>query len=965
MPQKKKLILIDGHALAYRAFHALPEDMRTSQGELTNAVYGFTSMLLNVLREEQPTHIAVTFDKGLSFRHDAYPEYKAHRTKMPEEMRSQMERVRQVVETLDIPIFEQEGYEADDLLGTLARQAEEQGVDILIVTGDMDLLQLVDEHTRVLASRWRFSDTVTYDLEGVKRRYGLTPAQLVDFKALVGDKSDNIPGVPGVGEKTAVKLLQQYGSLEAIYEHLDEIPTRFRNRLETGRDLAFLSRRLVTIVRDAPVRLDLDSCRVRPFDRERVMDLFRELEFRSLVERLPKPERPQPAGVPHQLSLFGEAPTAAPAATHSANYQIVANEAALRRLVTRLESSPALTLDTETTHTDPRRAELVGIALTDAPERGYYIPIAAPPGDPQLPLETVLDALVPLLDDAGRPKYGHNLKYDLTVLQRAGARLKGLAFDTMVAEWLINPASKNLGLKNLAWARLKQQMTPITDLIGKGKEQITMRQVPVAQVAPYACADVDITHRLVTLLEAELKEKHLWPLFTQVEMPLMPVLAAMEMAGVRLDVALLKRMSDELAGRLSELEARIQEMVGYSFNVNSTQQLSDALFKTLGLPTQGLRRTQSGHFSTAAGVLERLRGKHPVIDLILEQRELAKLKSTYVDALPALVNPRTGRLHTSYNQTGTVTGRLSSSAPNLQNIPIRTVLGRQVRRAFIADPGWKLVSADYSQVELRVMAHVSGDEGLLGAFARGEDIHASTAAAILGVSLEEVTPEMRRLAKTVNFGLSYGQTAYGLAQATGLTQAEAEDFIKTYFERFPKVREYIDRTKALATRQGYVETLLGRRRYFPELQPGSRAPHSVRQAAERMAINAPIQGTAADIIKIAMIRLHRALQERGLRARMILQVHDELVVEAPDGEVPTVAPLMRKIMENAFKLKAPLRADLKVGQNWEEMEPVSNDQARVHPQRRIPLQPHRPGALSCLAHLVPYLSVAWMSASTL
>ena len=922
MSHNKKLVLIDGHALAYRAFHALPEDMKTSQGELTNAVYGFTSMLLNVLRDERPTHIAVTFDKGRTFRHEIYPDYKAHRTKMPDEMRSQMERIRQVVEALGIPIFEQEGYEADDLLGALARQAEEQGVDTLIVTGDMDLLQLVDEHTRVLTSRWRFSDTVTYDLEGVQRRYGLTPAQLVDFKALVGDKSDNIPGVPGVGEKTAAKLLQQYGSLEGIYEHLSEVPTRFRKKLEAGRDLAFLSRRLATIVRDAPVQLDLDTCRVRPFDRERVMDLFRELEFRSLVERLPKPECTRPTGVPHQLSLFSEASAAASAAAPTADYQIVADEEALRQLVARLKEASVLTLDTETTHTDPMQAELVGVALTDAPRRGYYIPIAAPPGDAQLPPEVVLEALAPLLGDPARPKYGHNLKYDLTVLQRAEAEIEGLAFDTMIAEWLINPASKNLGLKNLAWTRLKQQMTPIADLIGKGKEQITMRQVPVAQVAPYACADVDMTHRLVAVLEAELKEKHLWPLFTEVEMPLVPVLAAMEMAGVRLDVALLEQMSRELAARLGELEARIQEMVGYAFNVNSTQQLSDALFRTLRLPTQGLRRTKSGHFSTAAGVLERLRGKHPVIDLILEQRELAKLKSTYVDALPRLVNPRTGRLHTSYNQTGTVTGRLSSSNPNLQNIPIRTELGREVRRAFIADPGWKLVSADYSQVELRIMAHISGDEGLLGAFARGEDIHASTAAAILGVPLDGVTPEMRRLAKTVNFGLSYGQTAYGLAQTTGLTQAEAEDFIKTYFERFPKVREYIDRTKALATRQGYVETLLGRRRYFPELRPGSRATHNVRQAAERMAINAPIQGTAADIIKIAMIRLHRALRERGLRARMILQVHDELVVEAPEEEVATVAPLMREIMESAFELKAPLKADLKVGRNWEEMEPL-------------------------------------------
>jgi len=925
MTRPYKLILIDGHALTYRAFHALPEDMHTSQGEPTNAVYGFTSMLLNVLRDERPTHIAVAFDKGRTFRHDAYPEYKAHRAKMPEEMHSQMERVRQVVEALDIPIYELEGYEADDLLGTLARQAGEQGVDTLIVTGDMDILQLVDEHTKVLTSRWRFSDTVVYDLKGVQERYKLLPSQLVDFKALVGDKSDNIPGVAGVGEKTAVELLQQYGSLEAIYEHLDSVPPRYRAKLLEGKESAFLSRRLATIVRDAPVRLDLDACRVRPVERQKVLPLFRELEFRSLIERLPElaseGERPSAPGIPLQLTLFGEQAGAVPATpAPGTDYQVIADIQALHQLIARLREAPALTLDVETTATDPMRARPVGIALTDGPGRGYYVPMSTPPGEPCLDCSTVLEALSPLLEDPDLPKYGHNIKYDFIVLAQAGIELRGLAFDTMVAEWLTNPASTNLGLKNLAWARLKQEMTSITALIGTGKEQLTMDQVPVAQVAPYACADVDMTHRLVPILKAELEEKKLWSVFVEVEMPLIPALAAMEMAGVQLDVPFLQHMSRELAARLKELDARIQELVGYPFNVNSPQQLSEALFKTLGLPAQGSRRTRSGHYSTAAEVLERLRGAHPVIDLILEQRELARLKSTYVDALPQLVNPRTGRVHTSYNQTGTVTGRLSSSEPNLQNIPIRTELGRQVRRAFVAGPGRKLIAADYSQVELRVMAHISGDEGLLGAFARGEDIHASTAAAILSVPLDAVTPEMRRLAKAVNFGLSYGQTAYGLAQATGLSQSQAEEFIRTYFERFPRVREYIENTKALARRQGYVETLLGRRRYFPELQPGSKAPYNVRQSAERMAINAPIQGTAADIINIATIRLHSALRERGMQARMILQVHDELVVEALDEEVMAVATLMRDIMEHAFELRAPLKADLKVGQNWDEME---------------------------------------------
>jgi DNA polymerase-1 len=834
-------------------------------------------------------------------------------------MRVQMDRIRQIVETMSIPIFEQEGYEADDLLGTLARQAGERGIDTLIVTGDSDILQLADAHTRVLTSRWRFSDTVIYDEEGVQQKYGLAPSQLADYKGMMGDKSDNIPGVRGVGEKTATKLLQQYDTLEGIYEHLEEVQSRFRSKLEAQRDKAFLSRRLGTIKCDAPVELDLDACRVRSFDREPVMNLFQELEFRSLYERMLESEPSRPAGVPHQLSLFGEEPAETPEEAPLANYQIVADAEALHQLVADLEKAQALTLDTETTSTDPMQAELVGIALTDVAERGWYIPVKGPPDDPQLPQEVVLEALAPLLQNAELPKYGHNIKYDVAVMARAGAPVAGLAFDTMVAEWLANPASKNLGLKNLAWARLKQRMTPITDLIGTGKDQLTMEQVPVTQAAPYACADVDMTHRLIDALKPEMEEKKLWSLFTDVEMPLIPVLTAMEMAGMRLDAAFLEKMSEGLTGQLGELERGIQELVGYAFNVNSTQQLSDALFKTLELPTQGVRRTKTGHYSTAAGILERLRDQHPVIDLILDYRELSKLKSTYVDALPQMVNPHTGRIHTSYNQTGTVTGRISSSDPNLQNIPIRTELGRQVRRAFVAEPGWQLIGADYSQVELRVMAHISGDEGLLEAFARGEDIHATTAAAIMNVPLSDVTPDMRRVAKAVNFGLSFGQTAYGLAKATGLTMAEAEDFIQAYFERFPQVREYIDLTKASATRQGYVETLLGRRRYFPELLPGSKAPHNTRQAAERMAINAPIQGTAADIIKIAMVDLHKALHEQDLRARMILQIHDELVIEAPDDESETVKTLMRQVMESAFELDAPLKVDLEAGQNWEEI----------------------------------------------
>jgi DNA polymerase-1 len=916
-------VLIDGHALAYRAYYALPPSLTTSKGELTNAVFGFTSMLLNVLRDEKPDYIAVAFDVGKTFRHEEYKEYKAHRAKMPDELRTQMARIQEIVRALGIPIIEAEGYEADDVLGTLAQKAEKEGLETLIVTGDTDTFQLIDRHTRVLTSRRSFSDTVVYDQRGIEKRYGLQPQQLIDYKALVGDSSDNIPGVRGVGKKTATRLLQRYGSVEEIYAHLDEVKSsRFRNALEKGSESAFLSKFLAAIVTDVPIKLDLEACRAAEFDRDKVMELFRELEFRALVDRLPSEpgtERARRAS-PQQLTMFGEAEEEkAP----PANYQIVADEEALEKLVAQLSSAAVITLDVETTSTDAMMADLVGIALTDREEEGYYIPVGHKLGaEEQLPLEYVLEKVRPVLEDESIAKYAHNGKYDLTVLVRHGVQVEGLSFDTMIAEWLVDPASRNLGLKNLAWARLGVEMTPIADLIGTGKGQITMAQVPIGQAARYACADVDMTHRLVKVLEPELREKQLWSLFTEVEMPLVPVLAEMEMEGVKLDVGYLEQMSDQLHEQLSDLERQIHDLVGHSFNVNSTQQLSDALFIQLGLPTQGVQKTKTGHYSTAASVLEKLEGEHPVIKLILEYRELAKLRSTYVDALPQLVNERTGRVHTSYNQTGTVTGRISSSDPNLQNIPIRTELGRQVRRAFVAEEGSVLLAADYSQVELRVLAHISQDPAMLDAFASGEDIHASTAAFLFDVPLGEVDREMRRVAKSINFGISYGMSGYGMAWRTGLSREEADRFIENYFAKYSQVKVYLDETKRQARELGYVETLLGRRRYFPELRSDSKAHGRVKRAAERMAINAPIQGSAADIIKIAMIRLHRALKERGLKSGMTLQVHDELVLEVPEDELEIVAPLVKSIMEDAFQLDAPLTVDMKVGKNWLEMEPV-------------------------------------------
>ena len=942
------LVLIDGHSLAFRAFHALPLDMAAPTGELTNAVFGFTSMLLNVLRDQRPEYVAVAFDVGRTFRHDMYAAYKGHRERMPDELRSQVERIKQVVETLNIPIFTAEGFEADDVLATLARQAEAQGVDALIVTGDRDILQMVDEHISVLTSGRKFSDTIIYDPAAVLEKYGLRPDQLVDLKALLGDKSDNIPGVKGIGEKGATDLLQKYGSLDAVYAHLDEIkPDRLKNALTDGKADAALSEKLGRIITDVPVQLDLAACRTHDYDRAQAVALFQELAFRSLAERLPGVDRERETrrhgntetggtvqgAEDEQLALF---PSGAPVAqsTNLPVYRstdsslLITTAPALIELAEKLAAAAVIAFDTETTGTDPQAAELVGLAVAwkeqTSKVSSAYIPVQHF-DVANLPWETVRAALQPIFADPQTAKVAHNASYDLGMLARYGLNVAGDLVDTMVAEWLIDPGSRGLGLKDLAWTRLNVEMTPISALIGAGKNQITMAKVPAETAGAYAGADAAMTLRLAEILLPELEQKGLTSLFRDVEMPLVPVLVAMEAAGVKVDVPLLRQMSVDLTRRLRELEKEIQQIAGYAFNVNSTQQLADVLFGKLGLPTEGLKKTQAGSYSTAADVLEGLRGRHEIIDLILEQRQLSKLIGTYVDALPGLVNPRTGRLHTSFNQAGAETGRLSSTNPNLQNIPIRTDVGREIRRAFIAEAGNVLLSADYSQVELRILAHICEDEYLLAAFARDEDIHASAAAKVYNIPLSQVTKEQRSVAKMMNFATSYGVTAYGLAQRTGLSRTEADQFMQRYFAMYPGVRRYIDETKKLAREQGYVETLLGRRRFFPVLrtQATGLQANAIRQAAERAAINHPIQGTAADIIKIAMSRLFRALNSGGFRSRLTLQVHDELVLEVPEGELIPVSQLVKETMEGAYHLNARLKVDMEAGPNWYEMEPVS------------------------------------------
>jgi DNA polymerase-1 len=912
------LYLIDGHALAYRTYFALTgagtatSRWITSAGEPTAGVYGFTSVLLSLLDREHPENLAVAFDTGRTFRDDLYPAYKATRAKMPEDLAPQIERIRQVVSAFGLPIFEAEGYEADDVLGTLAQQAAGRGWNTLILTGDRDLLQLVTDQVVIRLAGRSLSEAMDYTPEKVLEQYGVRPDQMVDYKALVGDKSDNIPGVSGVGEKTATDLLQRFGDLDSVYARLEEVPARVRGKLEAGRENALLSRRLSLIRRDAPVQLDPEACRVGRMDRDLVLETFRQLEFRSLLGRLPGSQEPT-----RQAPLFVQ--EASPPAS-STRWHLIDDLPELDSLLGELSGASQLAVDVETTSTDPIRARLVGIALAFREGEGFYVSVGHS-GGANLSMEAVAERLRGPLSDPHLPKVGHNLKYDYIVLHRAGLQVAPISFDTMLAEWLCNPASRNLGLKELAFVRLKVEMTHIEELIGRGAKQITMDQVPSARAAPYASADADLSLRLVKPLRAELESKGQLKLYGELEVPLIPVLADMEMAGVRLDAGYLKGLGEAWRRDLGELEQGVFTLVGTPFNLNSTQQLADVLFERLGLePPDRTRKTAAGKYSTAADVLESLRGEHPAVDLILQHRELSKLLSAFVEGLLAEINPETGRVHTSYHQTGTVTGRISSSDPNLQNIPTRTEIGRRIRRAFIASPDCRLISIDYSQVELRVAAHIAQDPGLLEAFRRGEDIHAATSAAVFNVPIGQVTADMRRHAKAVNFGLLYGQTAFGLTRATDLTLAEADAFIQAYFQRFPGIRGYIELTKRLAAEQGYVETLLGRRRYFPELQPGSRIDVPSRNRAEREAINAPVQGTAADIIKLAMIRLPAQLARAGLPCPMILQVHDELVFDVPRKMAREVAELAAHEMEHALALSVELLTESKEGDNWEEME---------------------------------------------
>jgi DNA polymerase-1 len=895
--------MVDGSSYLYRAFHALPP-LSNTRGEPTGAVYGVVNMLLKLLKEHEPRYVAVLFDAaGRTFRDEIYEQYKAQRTPMPDDLRRQIAPLHAIVRALGLPLLQVEGVEADDVIGTLAKGAAERGMETIISTIDKDMAQVVDDRVRIVNTMF---DT-TLDRDGVRRKFGVEPEQIVDYLALVGDTSDNIPGVPGIGTKSAAALLARFGSLDGIYENLDrlhEAPVRGAARLAESlashREDAILSRALATIRCDVPLDFTAEQLAPAPPDYARLRELYLTLEFGTLLRALPVEEAPPPK------------PVSAP----PANYETIMDEAALDRWVARLAGAQRFALDTETTSLDYMRAEIVGVSFAVAPGEAAYVPVAHryPAAPDQLPRDLVLARLRPLIESDAHAKVGHHLKYDAHVLANHGIELRGARYDTMLESYLLDATATRHDLDSIALRYLSRDTIHYEHVTGRGVHQIAFEEVPLEQAGPYASEDADVAFQLHEALWPRLVETPaLERLYTEIESPLSMVLLKMERAGVLIDAPMLKQQSKELTQKLMELEQRVQILAGTRFNLGSPKQLQQVLFEHMGLPV--LRKTQTGQASTAEDVLEELADSYELPRLILEHRSLSKLKSTYTDNLPRQINDRTGRVHTSYHQAVAATGRLSSADPNLQNIPVRTAEGRRIRQAFVAPDGCVLLAADYSQIELRIMAHLSGDEGLLRAFGSGSDIHRATAAEVFGVPLEQVSADQRRAAKVINFGLIYGMSAFGLAKQLGLERGAAQAYVDLYFQRYPGVKAFMDRTRREARERGYVETVFGRRLYLPEIN--SRNAQR-RQYAERSAINAPMQGTAADIIKRAMISIDDWLLERGARTRLIMQVHDELVFEAPQEEAEAVRVEVCQRMSEAARLDVPLDVDARTGANWDE-----------------------------------------------
>ncbi len=891
----KTLLLVDGSSYLYRAFHAMPA-LTNSKGTPTGAAYGITNMLKRILAERAPDYMAVVFDaKGKTFRDEWYPEYKATRQPMPDELGVQVGPIHQLVEALGIPLLEVAGVEADDVIGTLARAAAQRGIHTVMSTSDKDMAQLVDDHVTMVNTM----DGGTLDPDGVESKFGVRPERIVDYLTLIGDTSDNVPGVPKVGPKTAAKWLAEHGSLDGIIANADAIKGKAGENLRDSLDQLPLSRRLVTIRCDLDLDVSPEDLVPRAPDLERLRELYSELEFKTWLAEI----------------LEGE--DAAPSApAGEARYEAVLDAATLDRWIERLQGADLFAFDTETTSLNYMRAEIVGVSFAVTPGHAAYVPLAHRyAGAPeQLDRGAVLARLKPLLEDPARAKVGQNLKYDMSVLARAGVRLEGVRFDTMLESYVLDSTATRHDMDSLALKYLAHRTIHYEDVAGKGKSQIGFDEVAIEQAAPYAAEDADVTLRLHRVLWPKLeREGALARLFREIEMPLVPVLSAMERAGVKVDARLLAQQSAEIADRLVEVEEAAYREAGRPFNLGSPKQLQEILFDELELPV--IAKTPKGQPSTAETVLQELALDHALPHLILEHRALAKLRSTYLDALPACIDPQTGRVHTSYHQAVASTGRLSSSDPNLQNIPVRRPEGRRIRQAFVAEDGYRLLAADYSQIELRIMAHLSGDEGLLAAFEGGEDVHRATAAEVFGVAPADVTPDQRRNAKAINFGLIYGMSAFGLGRQLGIARNEAQAYVDLYFARYPGVKAYMDRTREQAHDTGYVETVYGRRLYLPEIN--SRNAQR-RQYAERTAINAPMQGTAADIIKRAMLAVHDWLDTSSADARMIMQVHDELVLEVAVGALDEVRERIVALMAGAADLAVPLVVEAGAGPNWDE-----------------------------------------------
>ncbi len=880
------LYLVDGSNYAYRAFFAIP-GLSNSKGIPTNAVYGFNNMLMKLQREMKPEYMAVVFDsKGPTFRSEAYEKYKANRPAMPDALQPQIPIIKELVRAYALPLLEKEGIEADDIIGTLAKLYEQKGFRVVIVSGDKDLLQLVSDRVIMI-------DTMkdkTFDAAGVREKFGVGPDRVVDLIGLMGDSTDNIPGVPGVGEKTALKLIREHGSLEGVLANADRIRhEKIRKALKEHADLARLSKELATVKTDAEIEFSVEEARLREPDREKLRQIFTDLEFSTLLQDL--------GAGPQWLQ---------------GRYTFVTGEDAFGLFLRRFEEAGAITLGAELTTDSPLEARVLGLAFSLEPGEAFYIPMAEGAGGSTLEGTKILKRLSPVLSDGRIRKSGHDLKTVILALARAGIILRGSAFDTMVASYILNPIKKSHALPDLTREFLRQEMPSLREVVGGGARVVHPAEAPAEKLADHACRKADAVSRLVTVLDERIREEGFRDLFHEVEMPLVEVLAAMERKGVLVDVKFLREMSEQFESLLSSSEERIYRLAGERFNIHSPKQLQVILFEKMGLPRG--RRTKEG-YSTDMEVLTNLAQSYELPAEILAYRSLAKLKSTYVDALPAMIHLETGRIHTSYNQTVTATGRLSSSNPNLQNIPVRTPEGRRIRQAFVAPEGSLIVSADYSQIELRILAHLSGDRALIDIFESGDDVHRRTAATVFGVFPEMVTAEMRRQAKVINFGILYGMSPFGLSRELGIPQTQAKQFIDEYFETFRGVRAYLDGVLEQARKEGFVTTLLNRRRNLPEIRSANTA---VRQFAERTAINTPIQGTAADLIKIAMVNIARLLEKKKMTSAMIMQVHDELIFEVPLEEKETVTALIRREMEGVIRLRVPLQVGIAWGRNWDE-----------------------------------------------